>query len=421
MAALTNYDLAETLWILFVRLRNPVMMGRSVKQRKNVLLLVETSRAFGRGILHGISRYVFENDNWSIHVEDRGLLECAPSWLKNWKGNGIISRTASLAVARAIQHLSVPTVELYGNNKEVISEIRIDEDQITRSVVDHFTSAGLKNVAFFAVGNTCWTQFRIEALHREVDRRGNVYVFSAAGKGPRVFYPTWYAKFDKMMLRWLTHLPKPIGIWTLNDALAVRLLEGCRRTGLSVPDEVAICGTLNDPVLCNITTPALSSVDLNSFQMGYAAAHRLANKMNGIVPSNDLVLIPPLGVVARQSTDIIAIPDEVVVAAIRFIRENATTYCPVDNIADFVDVSRSNLQRRFQKYVGRTIEKEIMRVRMDHAKCLLRESRLTLSAIASKVGFASSDYFIQAFRRETGVTPNRYRKQVQFVPDDDVR
>lgn len=395
-------------------------MSPTVKRKKNVLLVVETSRAFGRGILQGIAHYLLEHDDWNVHVEDRGLLESAPAWLKHWKGDGIISRTSSFAQARAIRRFNVPVVELYGNNKEIVPDIRCDEDQVTSAVVEHFVSLGFEDFAFFAVGNTCWSQFRIEAFRREVLRcRGDIHVFPQAGTGPRVFYPAWETKFDGMTQRWLRRLPKPIAVWALSDTLAIRLLEGCRRAGISVPEEVAIMGTLNDPVLCSIMTPALSSVDLNSFQMGYVAAQRLADKMRGIVPSPAPVLISPIGVIARQSTDVVAIPDKIVAMAIRFIRENATFHCSVEQVARAVDISRSNLQRRFRRHFGRTVEKEIMRTRMDRAKRLLRETRFSLSVIATKVGFASSDYFIQAFRRETGMTPNGYRKKMQFVPVDD--
>ena len=315
----------------------------------------------------------------------------------------------------------MPIVELYGNNKQIVPDIRCDEDQITKEVVEHLASLGFKNFAFFAIGNTCWSQFRIEAFQREVaSRDGNIHIFPYAGKGPRIFYPVWEMKYTKIVQRWLERLPKPIAIWSLSDTLAIRLLEGCRRAGIHVPEEVAIIGTLNDPVLCSVMTPALSSIDLNSPQMGYVAAMRLDKKMNGIIPEPAPVIVAPTGVVPRQSTNIVAIPDKVVAEVVRIIRQNASGNITVEQISNIVDISRSSLQRRFRKYIGRTIEKEILHTRMERAKLLLRETRLSLPTIAYRVGFSSSDYFIQAFRRETGMTPNSYRKQALFQPDDDV-
>ncbi|MDR1964330.1 MAG: DNA-binding transcriptional regulator [Planctomycetaceae bacterium] len=387
-----------------------------MKRKKNVLLIVETSRAFGRGLLQGISHHILEHDDWSVHVEDRGLLESTPTWLQNWKGDGIISRTSSFAVARTLRRLRIPLVELLGNGQQIVPEIRSDEDEVARSVVDHFVQSGFADFGFFAIGNAWWSQLRLEAWTREVQKQnGQIHVFPQAGKGHRVFYPVWEPKFDTRMQRWLRYLPKPIAVWAVSDALAIRLLEGCRRVGIQVPGEVAILGTTNDTLLCNILTPPLSSVDLNGFQIGYAAAERLSRKMNGETVPKPPVLIPPVGVIARQSTDVVALPDKEIIIAIRFLRENAARNISVDQIAEAAGISRSTLQRRFRQKLGRSVEKEIMRTRMDRAKRLLRETRFALSAIAAKTGFATNDYFVQAFRRECGMTPHQYRQQIQSV------
>ncbi|MDR0335684.1 MAG: DNA-binding transcriptional regulator, partial [Planctomycetaceae bacterium] len=362
-----------------------------MKRKKNVLLIIETSRAFGRGLLQGISHYILEHDDWSVHVEDRGLLESTPSWLQNWKGDGIISRTPSLTVARTLQRLAIPVVELLGNGHQIVPEIRSDEDEVARLVVDHFIPSGFTEFGFFAIGNAWWSQLRREALIREVQKRGgHVHLFTQAGKGRRVFYPVWEPKYDLMMQRWLRCLPKPIAIWAVSDALAIRLLEGCRRVGIQVPGEAAILGTTNDTLLCNILTPPLSSVDLNGFRIGYVAAERLTRKMKGETIPTSPVLVSPLGVIPRQSTDMVALPDKEIALAIRFLRDNAARNISVTQIAEASGISRSTLQRRFRNKIGHSVEKEIMRTRMDRAKRLLRETMFSLSAIAAKTGFATT-------------------------------
>jgi LacI family transcriptional regulator len=387
-----------------------------MRRKKNVLLIIETSRAFGRGLLQGISHYILEHDEWRVHVEDRGLLESTPAWLQHWKGDGIISRTPSFTVARTLQRLAIPFVELLGNGQQIVPEIRSNEDEVACSVVEHFVQSGFSDFGFFAIGNTWWSQLRQEAWGREVQKHGGrTHLFSQSGKGRRVFYPVWEPKFDVMMQRWLRYLPKPIAVWAVSDALAVRLLEGCRRVGIQVPGEAAILGTTNDTLLCNILTPPLSSVDLNGFQIGYTAADRLTRKMNGKIVQESPVLIPPIGVIARQSTDIVALPDKEIVMAIRFLREHAAHNISVDQVAEAANISRSTLQRRFRQKIGRSVEKEIMRIRMERAKRLLRETMFSLSAIAAKTGFATTDYFVQAFRRECAMTPHQYRKQIQSV------
>ena len=381
-----------------------------MKKKKNVLLVVETSRAFGRGLLQGISRHVLEHDNWSVHVEDRGLLDSPSSWLKAWKGHGIISRTSSFALAKALRSKNVPIVELLGNGMQIVPEVRNDENIVATLAVEHFAQAGFVDFAFFAVGNAWWSQLRQEAFTRTVaEHQGRTHLFPYAGKGKRGFYPHWEPVYDSAVQRWLRRLPKPIAIWAVSDALAIRLLESCRRLDLSVPEEVAILGTTNDTLLCNSLTPPLSSIDLDSFSIGYFAAERLARKMSGKTPEETPILVPPTGIVARRSTDIVAFHDRRIAAAVRFIRTNATSKINVDDIARFVDIPRRTLLRHFQAMLGHTIEKEILKTRMDRAKRLLIETDFTLSSIAIKVGYATTDYFVQAFRREIGVTPHRYR------------
>ncbi len=212
------------------------------------------------------------------------------------------------------------------------------------------------------------------------------------------------------MLAWLKKLPKPVAIWSVSDAWATRLLEGCRRLELLVPEDVAVLGTTNDSLICEAISPPLSSIELHSRQIGYLAARRLSLKMKRKPVPEEIELVPPIGVIARLSTDTVAFPDPEIVKVLRLIRDNALTGISVDRIAKETNLSRSTLQRHFRNLVGRTIENEIMRHRIDRAKRLLRETTLSLSKIAQKTGFSNTDYFIQAFRRETGTTPNRLRK-----------
>jgi len=354
---------------------------------------------------------MLENDDWVVHVEDRGLCETVPSWLKTWKGDGIITRTPSLSIARMIRNKRVPTVELLGNGIQVRPEIRNDEDAVATLATEHFAQAGFSDYAFFAIGNAWWSLLRQDAFVRTVgEHGGTVHVFPHAGTGERVFYPVWTPQLDGAMLKWLRRLPKPVAIWAVSDVLAIRLLEGCRRLDLSVPEEVAILGTTNDTLLCNTLTPPLSSIDLNASRIGYLAAERLAAKMRDQIPQIAPVLVPPTGIVARQSTDAVAFSDRQIAMAVRLIRAEATTGISVSQVAEFVHMSRRTLQRRFQTSLGHSVEKEIMETRMRRAKRLLHETDFSLSAIAMKTGFATVDYFVQAFKREAGMTPGSYRQ-----------
>lgn len=389
-----------------------------MERKKKVLLLVETSRAFGRDVLQGIARFMLEHNDWNVQVEDRGLLEAAPVWLKTWRGSGIITRTASLSFANVLRQLHVPIVELLGNGRQVVSEVMSDGERVAECAIEHFLNAGFTELGFFAIGNTWWAQWRQEAFARRASEHGvRLHTFPLAGAGKRCFYQQWEQRFDAPMLRWLKSIPKPIAVWTTDDAFAVRLLDGCHQLQIAVPEEVAILGTSDDAVLCNVLTPPLSSIALNSARVGYLAAERLAQKMRKETVAPPPVLVPPLGVVTRQSTDIVAIRHPEIAAAVRYIRENATlANTSVSGVADALAISRSTLQRHFKKLVGRTVEDEIIRTRLEHAKRLLLETNCSLAEIAAKVGWASSSYFVQVFRRECGLTPQQYRQEALRSP-----
>ena len=385
-------------------------------RKQNILLVIETSRAFGRGVLRGISQYMIEHDEWIVNVEDRGLCETIPSWLKTWKGNGIITRTPSLSIARLIYGKRIPVVELLGNGIQIRPEIQNDANIVAKLAAEHFAQVGFSDYAFFAVGNTWWSLSCQEAfVHSVREYSGTVHVFPHAGTGERVFHPVWASQFDRTMLNWLRRLSKPIAIWAVSDILAIRLLEGCRRLNLSVPEEVAILGTSNDTLLCNTLTPPISSIDLNAFQIGYLAAKRLAGKIRGETPEAAPVLVPPMGIISRQSTDIVAFSDRQIARAVRLIRTNATLGLSVDQVAELIGISRRTLQRRFQVLLGHSVEKEIMKTRINRAKRLLGETDFSLAAIAIKTGFLTANYFVQAFKREIGMTPGQYRQGVQTI------
>ncbi|MCL2744443.1 MAG: hypothetical protein FWE67_11395, partial [Planctomycetaceae bacterium] len=157
---------------------------KNIKKKKNVLLVLETARAISRGIMQGVSRYVLEQDDWIVQIEDRGLFELPSSWIKEWKGHGIIASTSSLALAKTLQSKNVPMIELLGNGKQITAEVRFDDDAAAGMAVEHFTQAGFTDFAFFSVGNAWWTQNRQEAFCRYVEKRqGNLYVFPFAGAG----------------------------------------------------------------------------------------------------------------------------------------------------------------------------------------------------------------------------------------------
>jgi LacI family transcriptional regulator len=380
---------------------------------KRILLIVETSRSYGRDIMAGISRFALEHSDWSIHFDDRGLLEEPADWLRYWKGDGIISRTAISSLQRILTQKRCPLVELHGDEKKFVSEVRICDKTLGEMAANYFIERGFQHFGFYSCSTPWWVLPRCSVFEKVISRHGfycNIY--SGHPDDQMILHPVWKNRFEKPLRKWLVSLPKPIGIWVVTDHQAVRVLEGCRDLQLRVPEDVAILGTSNDTLLCNLTSPPLSSIDVNGMTIGYEAARLLQLKMDGRKPMDSPVNVPPLQVVTRQSTDVIAIPESDVAAALALIREQACNGINVSKIVEELNISRRSLERYFAKYLNRSPHDEILRVRINQAKILLHATTLSISAIARKTGFTNRDYFISAFHHHAGTTPQNYRNTI---------
>jgi LacI family transcriptional regulator len=376
-----------------------------------VLLLIETSRAYGRGLAEGIARYAEEHGPWSIQFDERSLTDPFPRWLAGWRGDGIIARSTHRRDVARLLATRLPIVELYAYHDSTFPSVRPDEAAIASLAVEHLLDCGVKNFAFFDAARAHWTEARRRAFEQALRRVGcRCCAFSLpsaaqpAGNGRREVG-------DRGLARWLAKLPKPCGVFCACDFFAMHLLRTCRACSIAVPEQIAVLGVDNDPVLCGVCLPRLSSIDLGSDRIGYRAAALLARLMVGRPCSKTSVSVEPQRVVARQSTDVLAIDDADVARATKLIREHACRQLRVAEVAASVGLSRRTLEQRFQDALHHTVKDEIVRVRMERARTLLATTDTAIAIVAKLSGFASPKYFSRAFRLRTGMTPHTYRNQ----------
>ena len=378
--------------------------------RKRVLLLIETSRAAGRGIVEGVSKYVIERQNWQIHLDERHIIG-VPNWLQHWRGDGIITRTADWETYKILKKKKIPKVELHGDNVNYLLDIMVNESRVAELAADHFWDQGFRHFAIFGLGNAWWIEKRRVRFAEAVAKyKAKPFVFQTADS--TTVYPSLIVD-DRLMKRiahWIRHLPKPVGIWGVTDLNAFNVLAACQLAGVSVPGEVAVLGTDNDTLLCQAVAPQLSSVDINAREIGYQAAALLEKRMNGenmVTP----IITEPSHVEIRQSTDIIAIADPHVARAIGYIREHSASpvLCAAE-IARWSGTSHRTLQLKFRKHLGSTLEEQIAQCRIAHACRLLRDSDIKVSVIPSLIGLSSGSYFFTLFRKIQQVTPQTYRQ-----------
>jgi LacI family transcriptional regulator len=376
----------------------------------HVALIVETSTVFGRRVLRGVSIYVRENGPWSVYIEQRSIYDPAPPWLKRWDGDGIISRAAYPELAQLVLRTGIPAVDL---QEQVLGlglpRIINDNEAIGRMAAAHLLERGFAHFGFIGHPGIGWSEGRCDGFRAALAGR-SCDEFRATRKTlPRYHQQSWEKEMDAVAA-WVRAIPKPAGIMACNDFRAVQLLDACRRAGVAVPEQVGVIGVDNEDVACEIANPPLSSVVTDALHIGYEAAAALDGMMRGRKPRDRELLVPPTGVVMRRSTEVMAITDPLVARAMQFIRQRACEGVNVDGLLREVVVSRSVLQRRFQKVLKKTIHEVIVDERLRKVKDLLAETSLGLPDIAQRTGFKHSEYLSAVFRQQVGVTASEYRR-----------
>lgn len=378
---------------------------------RHVAVLIETSRSYGRGLLEGVTRFHQEHGHWSIYFEPHGIDDPPPPWLRRWSGDGILVRVNNARMARAVQDTGLPAVELRIRlPRRNWASVGIHNLSVAIYAANHLLERGLRQFAFCGI---------TPKTHLAMDVRRGHFIDCIARAGHvcadfdsrRWATLTWEQRLDRLV-RWVRRLPKPVGVMACNDDWGHHLLEACRRAGVAVPDEVAVIGVDNDPILCNLAAPGLSSIDVNTPRIGYEAAALLERMMRGASAPRDHVQIEPVGVVPRRSTDILAIEDRDLAAALRFIREHACEGIRIPDVLRAVPLSRSGLERRCRDALGRSPKQEILRLQIERAKTLLLGSDQRVKWIAASVGFQSAKYFSDAFERAVGVRPETFRQRL---------
>lgn len=380
------------------------------RPNRRVAVVIEASNAYARGLLAGIHRHVREHEPWTVFLPEHGRGTPPLESLAKWHGDGVIARIETEATAKALvklrRALGIPLIDV--SAARLVADapyVETDDDAIAGVAADHFLERDFRHFAFLGDDRFRWSDNRCRAFVTAVAAKGHdVAVFSRRRKTPP-------ADDDEAVEAWLAGLPKPVALLACYDIRGRQAIDACRRAGIAVPDEVAVLGVDDDDVLCGLASPPLSSVMPDAIGAGRLAAELLEQLMRGEPLDRSEWLLPPRGIAARQSTDVLAIDDTLVVAAVRLIREHACAGLKVADVARALKTTRRVLENRFTKRVGHTPHEEIARVQFRRVEQLLRETELPLAAIAARAGFKHTEYMTVAFTKRHGTPPSRWRKR----------
>ena len=383
-----------------------------------VALLIETSRGYGRGLLRGVARYARLHGPWGFYVTPGDFLQAVPK-MKAWGGTGIIARVETEAMGRAILASGLPTIVLGLSDEQSrpenplsrLSEVVSDSVAAGRMAAGHLLDRGFRSFAYVGSRGTVWSGRRLEGFRSRLLEEGfEPGVF--AQTRPLRAAADWERE-QPALAAWLAGLRRPLGVMAGNDDRGRAVLVACLHAGLRVPEEVAVVGVDDDELICELADPPLSSVVLNAESGGYRAATLLDRMMRGERVERQRIWVEPLRVEARRSTDVVALDDVEVAAALHFIHHHAAGPIGVPDVVEEAGISRRALEQRFRKATGRTVHDEIRRVRLERARRLLIETDLSVARIADSSGFGRVSYLAQTFRQTFGVTPARYRRHTR--------
>ncbi|MGD8780353.1 MAG: DNA-binding transcriptional regulator [Ignavibacteria bacterium] len=374
---------------------------------RKIILLLETSRAFGRELIMGIVRYSKLNCSWFFYKEPIDLKSSIPN-LKNWDTDGIIMRDTM--ITNDLLKLNVPTIFAphficYPKNIPIIIT---DSYSIAKMASKHFIEKGFKNLAYCGYDGIVWSEerkFYFNRFNSECGLKTHNYVPSK-----KIRLDDW-EKEQQHVCRWIKELPKPVGIFTCNDDRGQHILELCKLLHLKVPEDVAVLGVDNDPMVCEFGDPPLSSIALNTESAGFEAAKLLDKMMrSGEKISNEQIIVTSSHIVQRQSSDILAVGDKDVRLAIKYIKGNANNKILIKDIVDAVGINRRALQKKFKETIHRSIYREIQQIRVESISKMLIETDLPISQITSVFNFTDVEHISRFFKKEKGIGMREFRK-----------
>jgi LacI family transcriptional regulator len=376
-----------------------------------VALLIETSHEFGREVLRGVRDYERGLDNhWAFYLQPDGMRQEMPK-MGLWPCTGVIARFSGAAAARQLARSGLPLILLdprqsRGRGLARAPYITTDTDAIVEMAFEHLYAGGCRTFAFVhSAAGTVWSEARGRAFAELARRRGfGCHVFGTQPAGT-----SWSADIRRLGA-WIARLPAGLGVFAAMDQRGRQVIEACREKGIRVPGDVMVLGVDNDPLVCELCEPSLSSVALDAHRAGFEAARLLDRLMRGGAGAGERILVRPTHVSRRQSTSSGFDQDGVVAEARRYIFERlADPRMQVGDVATRCGVSRRLLETRFVQSVGRTLLQELTELRMERARTLLRDTPGAVAEVAAACGFSGPNYFTKAFRRRHGLAPLKYR------------
>lgn len=363
-------------------------------------------------VVSGIFRYA-RTRHWECHLEpffDESA--CARKY------DGVIARVTR-ATAKCIQQARIPAVNVWVNSPdETLPRVFPDQRMAGRLAGEHLLERGYRRVAYVGQVKNRNCRMHIEGLRKALGRGAEPPLTHYVAQVFRCAED--WRRMQDGLADWVAQWRLPIGVIAVDDLICRYVADVVLRHGWRIPEDVALVGVQNNEILCEHMRPTLTSVEQGFDRIGYRAARLLDHLMKGERAPTAPLIIKPVGLVARRSTEGFAVGDLLLSKALRYIHEHSTERIGVDDVREGLALSRRSLERRFRKWLGRSVHEEIVRARLAHAKRLLAGTDHPIKAIARDVGFSSSEHLSKVFLQHVGSPPGAYRKERQMPSSNEL-
>jgi len=380
-----------------------------MKNVKNVLVLAETSRQFGRNFIKGILEYCKYVHEWKFeffpppfYIKQARSIEYKKH-LQDNDYDGVIGYVTSPLDFKFIIDTKTPAVLQCVSTPIDEEAIIVENKEIGIRAADYFIEKSFENFGFFGCRKLRFSNERLAGFSERGDNK-KIHEYSTGMNN------TLNSSRAAKITQWLKKLPKPIAVFTCNDDWAKILSEVCIAAEISIPEDVSILGVDNDEIVCETTWPNISSICLNTQKAGFKAAELLDTMISAKRPTNKVITINHTHIEERRSTDITITKDQLLSSALQYIRTNIDKPIQVTDILQHVSISRRSLQDKFQKNLGSSVLTQIRKMQIERVARLLTETDLSITTIADQSGFTSFNNLSRVFKKYKDTSPSEYRK-----------
>ncbi len=377
-------------------------------------MVLELMPGHCRRILQGIRRYAhLHGRQWRLQTLDAIGLEPIEEG-RRWLGDGIIAGIPTVEAIEVYRAKNLPFVNISSAiPAEKAPSVVFDNRAIGRLAAEHLLNLALRDFAFCGDVQQAYARDRLAGFEATLRQAGHPCpVFGRAPLRLKRLSPWRQAQQETR--EFLSALPRPCGVFACDDNRALMVAQACDELRLRIPEDLALLGANDDDLACNIIYPPLSSIDISPERLGECAAAMLDDLMRGRPAPRRPVRIAPRGVVARQSTDLLAVGDPRIADAVRFIRTAALTRpLRVAEVCKHLRMPRRTAIARFRQALGRSPKAEITRVRLARVEELLTTTDWSIKRIAYALGFANPEALARAFHTRYGIAPSACRRKLR--------